>query len=163
MTENIHVESVQQTDDGPFTFKIFVGQLRALIEPDRLGDVNSVVTLMNGDRRIRSVLTRVPDQATIVVGYDPGQFYPWLSGPGWRTMNGMPELEDPAKSKFPSWYIEIDGIRVLDVPEHETYPPLPPKPRVPLHQRARKHARAWANRLAERFGYHHEDDCGGDW
>lgn len=153
-------------DDTILAFRVLGGpRVAALIEPDPLGPVNKIVTLMVGQRRIKSALCPVQAGARVTVGKDPGSFYPWLSGPGWRAACGTPPLEDPPAPKPPSWYIEVNGRRVLDVPEHETWQPITP-PKIPWRTRIRdatnRRTRAVADAIAARLGYHRDGECDGD-
>lgn len=139
---------------------------RALVEPDPLGDVNKIVTLMRGNHRVKSVLARVPVGATVKLGHDQGAPRIRFWGPTWQELAGADAPIQVEPYRAPSWYVEIDDRRVIDVPEHETYPPTrPTPPPVPLKLRARrairKRWRATTDTIARRFGYHHEDDCGG--
>lgn len=150
------------TPSGELIHQAYIGDVHVQIKPDPLGDVNRIVTLIIGNRHVRSVLTRVPNGAAVKVGYQAGQFLPWLSGPGWRALVGIPEPEGPVGPEpiLPCYYVEVDGRRVLEVPEHETYPPAQPQP---LLRRLRhwtiQRAHSAADGLAGRLGHHREDAC----
>lgn len=124
----------------------------ARIEPDPLGPVNKVVTLFRGERRVRSALWPVNPGSAVKVGHDPGELYIEWFNPGAK-----------ATIRPPSWYVEVDGRRIIDVPEHETYPPLPPPPRVPLWRRMREvlleQVRTDVDLVAARLGYHRDGEC----
>lgn len=132
------------------------------VEPDPLGPVNKIVTLMRGGQRVRSVLCPVPVGADVRCGYDAGSPRVRLWSASFEDLGDVGEPYRP-----PTWYVEVDGRRVIDVPEHETYPPRPPAPRVPLWQRMRRalreQVRTDADWIAKRLGYHRECECGGDW
>lgn len=134
------------------------------IEPDPLGDVNRIVTLMCGDRRVKSVLCPASEALTARVGYDPGTPLIRCWSPGWRELAGLPGI-DPEPYRPPSWYVEVDGERIIDVPESQTWPPRTPPPRTPLGRRARqavlRQMRAGADRITGWLGYHRADECGG--
>lgn len=103
--------------------------MSATIEPDPLGDVNRIVSLVrrNSDgtqTKIRSALAPVNTGTIVKFGKGP------LERPG----------DDPTPWPLPlfipCWFIEVDGRRVLQVLDHEIWP-TPPTPKVPWHRRAR--------------------------
>lgn len=134
------------------------------VEPDPLGPVNKIVTLMRGQYRVKSVLAPVPAEAVVKAGYDGGTGWSMFGGLGWRALSGLGEDPEPEPYRPPLWFVEVDDRRVLEVPEHETWPPTPPSPPVPLWRRFRhwttRHARTAADGLAGRLGYHTNDNCG---
>ena len=140
--------------------------VRVAITPDPLGPVNRIVTLRNGERRVKATLRRVPAGAKVELIHEHGMRY---SGLGWRTLNGLPEEPEP-EWRAPGWYVHLDGQVVLYATAAEVWP-LPPVPPVPWRVRARRAARRvirervrpHADRIAERLGYHRDDDCGVDW
>lgn len=156
--------------DTLLAFKAFAApQMSVHISPDPLGPVNKILTLMAGNRRIKSVLWPVGVGAKVQVGHNAGMggYFSPYSGPGWRALNGYSDPE-PEPYRPPSWYVTVDGHRVIDVPDHEMRPPISPMSRIPLRTRikqaATREARKLASRIAKPFGYHHEDDCNGsDW
>lgn len=135
---------------------------RVQVQADPLGGPNSILTLMRGHHRVKSVLHPVPAGSAIRLGHDSGGGYR-VWGADWGQLNNadynLPEWRSP------SWWVEVDGVRVIDVPERETYPPRPPAPKVPLWQRMRQvlreQARADVDRIAARLGYHRADECTG--
>lgn len=153
--------------DTLMAFQVIAGpQIGVQIEPDPMGPVNQIVTLMRGDRRVKSVLYPVPrvdPRMHVEIGRGGSNYHEMFSCPGWRALMGEPEDRRPAY-----WYIEVDGRRILEVPEHETWPPIPPPPPIPLWQRMR---RAWTeqwradvDRVMGRLGWHRDGACGGeDW
>jgi hypothetical protein len=145
-------------------------QVSARIEPDPLGPVNKIVSLMVGERRIKSVLWHVPVGAAIEVAHEDGMrgYFSAFSGPGWRALNGLsvePEVETYCP---PGWYIKINNHVALYATEREVNPPsIYVPPRVLLWRRMRQvldsQVRADLDAIAKRLGYHREDDCEGDW
>ena len=131
-----------------------------LIEPDPLGPVNKIVTLMRDNHRVRSVLRPVPAGADVRVGHDstPSIGF-WTS-----TFEPIPELSTPGRDE---WFIEVDGRRVLTVPAADTVPPPRPVPRVPWRRRLRhatwgalaEQLRADSDRVAGWLGYHRDEEC----
>lgn len=154
--------------DTMLAFKAFSApQMAALIEPDPLGPVNKIVSLIAGVRRVKSVLCRVPAEARVEVSYESG---------GWTIdevfalrqriwdSRGTGEKPELPPSRVPGWYISIDDRVVLHATEAEVNPPSTwTPPRIPLWQRMRRalteQLRTDADALAKRLGYHREDDC----
>jgi len=155
--------------DTLLAFKVFAGpRIGAIIEPDPLGPVNKIVTLMCGQRRIKSVLTPVPKGAVVRLVRDEGM---WtlrnvvaLRERLWDS-RGSGEPPPAIDIRPPGWRVEVDGKTVLAVTDVEMAPPRPPAPRVPLWRRMRKalreQVRADADRIAHKLGYHRDDDCTG--
>jgi hypothetical protein len=143
-----------------------------LIEPDPLGPVNKILTLVCGDRRIKSALHPVGVGTVCRVeretgGYSLTEVFA-LRERRW----GDPESDiGLPPRRAPGWHITIDGRTVLYATEAEVHPPSP-LPRVPWRTRAHKatrtavrtRVRALGDQVAGSLGYHHEDDCDrGDW
>lgn len=149
--------------DGAMTIH-GLNDLRLRVKPDRLGPVNQILTLMRGSHPVRSVLYPVRAGATVIAGTEGAHYWEAFDGPGWRALMGEP-IPEPEPYRPPVWFIEVDGKRILEVPEHETWPPIPPKPTPPLLQRMRtalrQQMRADADWIAGRLGYHRADECGG--
>ena len=140
----------------------------ARVEPDPLGPVNKIVTLMRGQRRVKSVLTRVPAGANVRVVRDEG---------GWTMQEvfalreriwdsrGRGEQPELPPVHEPGWRIEIDGRTVLAVTDAELAPPCAPPPPPPLWRRMRtalrEQLRADVDAVAKRLGFHRIEDCGG--
>jgi hypothetical protein len=161
--------------DTLLSYKAFAGpRMGAVVEPDPHGPVNKIVTLMAGERRVKSVLTRVPPGATLRVVHDNGgysldELYALRSGPGWRSLMGLPISDEPRPvRRLPGWYVEMGDQVLLHATESEVNPPhtwTPPP--VPFRKRMRRalteQLRADADAIAKRFGYHREDECEVDW
>lgn len=131
------------------------------VEADPLGPVNKLVTLMKGQRRIKSTLCPVPVGARVRCRQD------WMDDPS-HPYEG-PLGKGFQFTRWPAWIVEVNGERVLEVRERDTHPLTPPKPAVPLWKRMRdvlrEQARADVDWVAARLGYHREDHCDnyGDW
>lgn len=159
-------------NDTLLAFQVFAGpRISALIEPDPLGPINKLVTLMVGERRIRTTLCHVPPGAQVRVVRDEGA---WTLGNLFAFRDrlwdsrGSAEPEPAIDIQPPGWRIEINGRTVLTVTDAKMAPPRPPAPRVPLWRRMRRamreQLRADADWIAGRLGYHRDDECsGGDW
>ena len=128
------------------------------IEPDPLGPVNSILSLVrqesDGTRtKIRSALAPVRAGTTVQLGFGPMES----------------QLEDiahgPLTLSVPCYWIAVNGRRVMQVPEHETWPAFP-TPKSPWHRRARHtlscRLRTAADAAAGRLGYHRDGQCEGD-
>lgn len=154
--------------DTILAFQAFAGpQVGAVIESDPLGPVNKIVTLMVGDRRIKSALCPVGVDSEVTVGRESGAwslenlFAPlWWNNPG----GSRPEI---GVARPPGWFVEVDGRRIIEVDDDEIRPPAPKPPRPPWHRRARhaltsavrRHVRADLDAITRRLGYHRDDEC----
>lgn len=133
--------------------------IAAHVENDPLGPVNKIVTLIAGQRRIKSVLTPVPAGASVRLTNTivpvgpvrvqwPGNIY---SSKWQRAAYG--------------WCVEINDRVVLTATDAECQPPMPPAPRIPLRRRMisaiRTQLRTAMDAIAKRFGYHRDSDCTG--
>lgn len=138
------------------------------VEPDPLGPVNKIVSLMRGGQRVKSVLCRVPAGAAVRLVRDE---YVWtvrnieaLRHRLWDT-RGSGEPAPRIDIHPPGWRIEIDGRTVLTVTDAEMRPPRRPEPRIPLWRRMRTaltaQARADIDNIAARLGYHRAEHCTG--
>ena len=132
------------------------------VEPDPLGPVNKIITLMRGGQRIKSVLRPVATGTTVRMGFQGGTGL--AIGPGWRAMLGYADVERE-HYRPPTWWVEVDGRRVIEVAEHEILlPPAAPRRPIPWRTRAQWRLRKWfyaaADRVVVPLGYHHGDDCG---
>lgn len=157
--------------DTLMAFKVFAGpRMAAVIDADPLGPVNRIVRLVQGERRIKSALCRVPVGATVRLVRDEGSLSIrevfdsmeriWAA----RGVGGHPiEIE---KIHPPGWRIEVDGRTVLAVTDAELRPPYTPPPPPPLWHRMREalrhQLRADADAIAKRLGYHRDGQCEGD-
>jgi hypothetical protein len=129
-----------------------------------------------GFNQIVAIVRREPDGTKTTIR---GALYPVRKGPlisfgtgprpdqrpGFRAGADIIPARDYWASVFmaPMYYVEADGHRILEVPEHETWPKWPPAPRVPLRRRARAHARKVVDAIAGRLGYHRDGECEHDW
>lgn len=139
-----------------FTYQIYC-PIKVCVDPDPLGDVNCVIRVLRrlDDSLIKAVLHRnTPGIEKPKIGYGSSHFED--DGGIWGCIWG-----------FPVWYVEVDGERVIEVPEHETWPPTPPPPPITWRRRPRTavnaRTRKLTNRIAGRFGYVREDDIEPDW
>lgn len=141
--------------------------VRLRVWNDPLGPVNKIVALVREDGTlVVSKLHPVPVGAEVRLGYEGPQYN---LGPGWQAIVGgkLPEWRRHYRP-YALWTVTVDGRRILEVPEHETWPPTPPPPPIPLWQRMR---RAWTeqwradvDRVMGRLGWHRDGACGGeDW
>lgn len=160
--------------DTLLAYKVFAGpRMAALIEPDPLGPVNRIVRLMSGERCIKSALAHIPNGATVRLLRDEVSISIrevfahrerlW----GAREAGGKP-IEIVAIQP-PGWRVEVDDRTVLQVLDSELRPPPPPPPKIPWRRRTRckidRRARAAADAVAKRLGYHRDGECegGDDW
>lgn len=131
------------------------------VEPDPLGPVNKIITLMRGGQRIKSVLRPVATGTTVRMGFQGGTGL--AVGPGWRAMLGYADVERE-HYRPPAWWVEVDGRRVIEVAEHEIPAPAPLRRPIPWRTRAQWRLRKWfyaaVDRVVVPLGYHHGDDCG---
>ncbi|MCG7596333.1 hypothetical protein [Mycobacterium sp. PSTR-4-N] len=142
----------------------------ALIEPDPLGPVNRIVSLMRNDERIKSLLCHVPEGADVEVVRDEGGYRIddlfALKDLQWRP-GGYGQNVATAHVPFRSagWRIEINGRTVLAVADAEMRTPYTPPPPPPLWHRMRtalrEQLRADVDAVAKRLGFHRIDECGG--
>lgn len=137
--------------------------VRLQVRDDPLGSVNKIISLTRADGSvIKSVLHPVPAGAEVKIGYDPPRI---TLGPGWGLMMGGKPAPAGVSRLYAIWIATVDGKRVLDVPEHETWPPITPPPPPPLWQRMRsalrEQMRTGVDSIAKRLGYHRDEDCGG--
>jgi hypothetical protein len=140
------------------------------IEPDRLGPLNSHISLhrnigATSTRMGRAVLYPVRQGSTVEIGQDGDSRF---SGPGWR---------EQFRASLPSphvWFVTVDGKRILEVPYSAALPDVAPLPPVPWWQRARQRARTarrdWLakhrpglDRIARPLGYVHGDEIEDRW
>jgi hypothetical protein len=138
------------------------------VSSDPLGPVNRIVSLMNGNQRVKSVLYPVGVGDTVRLIRDKGGYRmddlfamkPASHGP-------LGDIDpDPLPSwREPGWRVEVNGRTVLAVTDAELAPPRPPVPRIPLWRRMRQawveQARADADAVAGRLGYHRAGECTG--
>lgn len=127
----------------------------AIIEPDTLGDVNSLVSLVRNERdgsrtRLKTALFPYRPGMPVHLGHGRSEHDKddsfWL----WRPFSDI-------------WYLTIDGRRILEAGGNENRPPLPPPPPKPWRQRAssavRQRGRSAADAIAKRLGYHRDGHC----
>lgn len=172
MTYIPYESPVPEFNDALLTFQAFNSpNVGALIELDPLGPVNKIVTLMVDDRRIKSALCPIAADTVVTVGREPGA---WtidklfaLRDRHWNPGRPAPEITVHP----PGWFIEVDGRRIIDVPDHEIRQPAPKPPPIPWHRRARRRlmssarqqTRANLDAIARRLGYHRDDECETGW
>ena len=146
-----------------------------LIEPDPLGPVNRIVTLVYGKRRIKSTLVgwHTLVGAEVKIRHESGHFRITemfnMVSQQWEVRGGGTRPVELPPVRDPGWYVEVDGETVLYASDLEIHP-LTPALTVPWRLRARKAAKArlktWAratsDRIAARFGYVHESEVS-DW
>lgn len=129
------------------TYQIYC-PIKLRVEPDPLGDVNCIIRVLrrSDDEPIRSILhTNTP-------GLEPKIGYGNITDHGdkWWMLS------------FPVWTVEIDGKRILEIPEHETWGPFPPIPKPPLRRRIQQRGRELADAVAKRLGYMRTAECDHD-
>lgn len=152
-------------------FQVIAGPRMAVrIDADPLGPVNRIVRLMAGERCIKSALAHIPAGATVRLLRDEGSISIrevfahrerlWDV----REVGGTP-IEITAIQP-PGWRVEVDARTVLQVLDSELRPPPPPLPKIPWRRRTRRkidrRARAAADAVAKRLGYHRDGECEGD-
>ncbi|HEY2066336.1 MAG TPA: hypothetical protein VGG84_10295 [Gemmatimonadaceae bacterium] len=133
--------------------------LQATIEADPLGDVNRIVRLWRQNRD--------GTQTQLAAALHPCACRPRLKIGKGNAANWQPGHDDPHFGwigMFDAvWYVEVDGVRVLELPYHDVYEPLPPAPRPPLRRRVRaavkRRARGLADAIAGRLGYTRTGEC----
>lgn len=149
-------------------FRAFAGPaVTVRIDPDPLGPVNKIVTLMDGERRIGSTLAHIPVGATVRLLRDEGG---WTMQEAFALRDRLWDARLLGVTPFeievqpPGWRVEVNDRCVLQV--LDTRPPLPPPPKIPWHRRVRRavtrRARAAADAVATRLGYHRDGQCEGD-
>jgi hypothetical protein len=138
------------------------------ISPDSLGPVNRIVTLIKGNRRIKSALALVLPTSSVEVIRDYGS--------GTYTLTELFALKDswlnpppphPEPYRPAGFHVEIDGHTVLTATDAEIWP-LPVIPTPPWRERTRRavrkavqaRARKVGDRIAARFGYVHGSEAG---
>lgn len=147
-------------------------QVAAVIRPDPLGPVNRVVQLVAGRqgdpidqcRIVKQTLTHIPDGADITVRRDPGT-------PTVRYWDRDWIYRASQEGRPASWYVTVNGRRVLEAAAVECLPPdyrppLPLKPKGLWRNLLGLPITGWfrtlADRVADRCGYR-RDELGGDW
>ncbi|WP_117406446.1 hypothetical protein [Mycobacterium marinum] len=150
-------------DDTVLTFShIAGGGITARIDPDPLGPVNKIVSIMNGGRRICSVLAHIPTGAKVEL-HHYGSYSIEVFSPGacWRSLAYGDDDSQPVL-KPPHWCVEVNGRTILEVPDHELWPDIP-APKTPWRRRTWRaintRIRAVADALAMRLGYHRNGEC----
>lgn len=124
------------------------------IQNDSLGPINKHVTLLNHGYPVKSVLYPVKEGSVVEFGNVPMDL-----GPSWREINGYPD-PDKATSVLPFWYVDVDGKRIMQVCDYETWPPMPSTPKMPRRERLRRWYQGIPDRIAGHFGF--VRDCGQD-
>lgn len=168
MTIHLYEPPQRQFTDAFLSFIDYrnAGTWAALVESDPLGPVNKIVSLMRGQRRVKSVLCPVPAGADVRVVRDERG---WtidevlaLQNTRWLMDDNIGTLPDPRE---PGWRIEINGRTVLSVTDAEMRTPYTPPPPPPLWHRMRtalrEQLRADVDAVAKRLGFHRADECGG--
>jgi hypothetical protein len=147
----------------------------ARIESDPLGPVNKIVRLMDGRTPVKAALCRVPAGATVSLvrdegGYTIDELFAMKNrGWGYRMVSDSPYFTAAAPPmpihRPAGWRIEVDGRTVLSVTDAELREPYVPPPPPPLLRRMRaalrEQVRSDVDAIAERLGYHRDDECGG--
>lgn len=148
---------------------VMAGNWSARIDPDPLGPVNRIVSIWCGDRRVKAGLAHVPVGAEVRLTRAEGSWTMTevfaLRERIWDARGRGEEPEYPPV-RARGWYVEVDGREVLYVSDAECAPVVP-APVIPWRERTRrkvkqdirKQARSVGDRIAHRFGYHHEDEC----
>lgn len=133
------------------------------IEPDPLGTVNKIIRIVrhNSDGTTTPIKAALaPVSAGTMVRFGRGI----LEGRN-EPRRGIWEFPQWLVAGVPCWFAEVDGRRVLQVPDHETWPAFP-TPKSPWHRRARHtlscRLRTAADAAAGRLGYHRDGQCEGD-
>ena len=169
MTDYPYEPPERQFSDTLLAYRMYAGPyMAARVEPDPLGPVNKIVSLLRGQRRVKSVLCPVPAGADARVVRDEG---------GWTMREvfalreriwdsrGRGEQPELPPVREPGWRIEIDGRTVLAVTDAEMRTPYTPPPPPPLWHRMRtalrEQLRADVDAVAKRLGFHRVDECGG--
>lgn len=150
-------------------FRTIAAQWFARVEDDPRGPVNQIVTLMHGQKRIKSALWPVPEGATVRVIRDGGGYsiddLIALKAAYWRTEYGQKVATVHIPARQPGWRVEVNGKTVLTVTDDEMRPPRPPAPKTPLWTRMwkvlREQLRSDTDWLAGKLGYHRDDECRG--
>ncbi|OYN80445.1 hypothetical protein [Mycolicibacterium sphagni] len=138
----------------------------ALVEPDPKGPVNQIVSLVQGRRRIKSALWRVPAGAEVKVVRETGGYtITDLCGLRGGFVDRM--LVPPRRAR--GWYVEIDSHTVLgatdsDIWPRQSTPPVPWRQRTTQRAKTALNARArqLGDAIAHRFGYIHQSEAR-DW
>lgn len=156
--------------DTLLAFKVFARpSVSARIDPDPLGDINCIIRLLHNGRPVRGVLhpilkpgTKiriVRDEATVSIR----EMFEAVDQV-WSIRGGGGTPFEITAIQPPGWRIEVDDKTVLQVLDSELYPPAP-IPKTPWRRRARRainaRARAVADALAMRLGYHRDGECEG--
>lgn len=169
MTDYAFLPPEREFADTLLAFRDFemASTWRVRVAPDPLGPVNKIITLMRGGKRVRSVLWPVPVGATVTLKRDGGA---WTLSNLQAMRNAMWDSQGSSEPppridvRPPGWCVEVDGHRVLEVPDSEIRPPAPLRRPIPWRTRAqwrlRKRFYAAVDRVVVPLGYHHEDDCG---
>ena len=154
MTEYSYQPPKRELEDTLLAFQDFQkinSGIRCTVKPDPLGTVNRIISIEAHGKAIKSVLWPVPAGVTVKLGTGGSRYTPF----------GGPHDE---QYKAPHWWVEVNERRILEVPEHETWPdhPAPPVPwRTRLPRHTHKLGRTVADRIAHKFGYIHPDEQ--DW
>jgi hypothetical protein len=152
-------------------FQVIAGPRMAVrIDVDPLGPVNRIVRLMAGERCIKSALAHIPSGAAVRLLRDEGGYsIREMFGAVEQIWDARTEGREPpeiAVIQPPGWRVEVDDRTVLQVFDSELRPPPPPPPKVPWRTRTRREinrrARAAADAVAKRLGYHRDGECEGD-
>lgn len=162
--------AIQELTTYALSYPIYVG-LSTRVEPDPLGDINSIVRLMRRNRdgtqtSIKAALYPIHPDDTIKIGHGGGFNVNVHAGAPWQIIAGGRPRQTPFPETIwtaPTWYVEVNGKRIIEIPEHLQYEPPPPAPRPPWHHRARTaihtRMRSTADRIAARLGYTPADEC----
>lgn len=137
------------------------------VAPDPLGPVNKIVTLLRGGQPVTSVLYPVNEGDSVRLVRDKNS---WTMDEVFALRNRMWNARDKGEEpglppvREPGWRVEINGVTVLSVTDAGLRPTPTPAPRTSLWRRMRQallsQARADADTIAGRLGYHRDDDYG---